>query len=117
MSTIVKTALITTLALAAIAGAAQAAPRAETPPPSLKIAYADLDLRQPRDAAVMLKRIQRAAADLCRQASASNEPETTLRSQACYRETMARAVGGLNAPNVSALFAGPSAEPKLARLP
>jgi UrcA family protein len=102
----VKTALLLALAMASIAGPALAEP--PTAAPSVVVRYADLDLRQAKDAAIMFRRIQRAAADACQQASGyvGNDTETILRVRACYRQSVARAVGDLNASKVSELFGG-----------
>jgi UrcA family protein len=104
----VRTALPFALAVLSVAGPALAEPRAPTAAPSVVVRYADLDLRQAKDAAVMLARIQRAAADACQQASGyvGNDTETILRVQACYRQSVARAVGDLNASKVSELLRG-----------
>jgi UrcA family protein len=114
--TTMKTAILSTLAMLSIADAALAAPGS---PPTVSIAYADLDLNQPKDAATMLKRIQRAAADACRQAPdyVGNDTVTVLRVNACYRQALARAVAGLDAPKVTEAFAGRRNSERLARLP
>jgi UrcA family protein len=103
-----KTALLSTLALLSIAGPSFAAPAASDVTPKVAIAYADLDLNQAQDAAVMLKRIRRAAAEACRQGAGhvGNDTDTILRVDACYRQSVARAVTGLAAPKVTQAYAG-----------
>jgi len=111
-----KTALLSALALLSIAGAVQA----QTPAaPSVSVAYADLDLRQPADASVMLKRIRHAAGQACSQSPglAGNDPDTVLRVRDCYHQAMARAVAGLNAPKVTQAFNRRARDAQLARLP
>jgi UrcA family protein len=115
-----KTALLSALAVLSIAGPALAAPRADmAPAPSMSIAYSDLDLGQAKDAATMLKRIRHAAGQVCSQTpgNVGNDPETIARNVACYRRTVARAVAGLNAPKVSALYGLPLAPQHMAELP
>jgi UrcA family protein len=114
-----KTSILATIALLSIAGPTLAAQPAANAPPTVSVAYADLDLNQARDAATMLKRIQRAAADACRQAPGyvGNDTDTILRVDSCYRQALARAVAGLDAPKVTAAFAGRPGADRLARLP
>jgi len=114
-----KTALLATLALVSIAGAAQAQTHTPSAPPSVSVAYADLDLRQAQDAATMLKRIRRAAGEACRQSPGlvGNDADTVLRARDCYRQAVARAVAGLNAPKVTQALGGQAQGPLLAHLP
>lgn len=105
-----KSALILAAALVSSLAAAHAgaAPRESAPLPTVRIDYADLNLSDPRDAQVMLKRIRHAAALACSQSPgmAGNDPETIERSIACYRQSLARAVAGLNAPQVTQAYSG-----------
>ena len=114
-----KTAILSTLALLSIAGPALAAPPAPDAAPIVSVAYADLDLNNAKDAATMLKRIQRAAGEVCRDApgNAGNEADTVMRVNACYRQALARAVAGLDAPKVTQAFAPLPSPKRLARLP
>jgi UrcA family protein len=105
-----KTVLILAAALsAAITSApAFAAPREAPAIPSVRVNYADLNLSDPRDAQVMLKRIRHAASLACSQSSdmVGNDSESIERSIACYRKTLAQAVAGLNAPKVTQAYGG-----------
>jgi UrcA family protein len=110
-----KTAILSTLALLSFAGPAPAAP----PAPTVSVAYADLDLNKAKDAVTMLKRIQRAAGEVCRDAPGyvGNDADTVMRVNACYRQALARAVAGLDAPKVTQAFAPLTSPKRLARLP
>lgn len=71
-----------------------------------------LDLGDPADAAIMAQRIDRAAADVCGASRFSaRQVQVAIRRSDCYRETLAQALGALNAPAVSAaLRTAPSAD-------
>ena len=103
-----KPILIAAFAAVAVAPAALAA--APPPPPGLKVAYADLNLREPGDAPAMLQRIRRAAASIC--APDANGHAEILAADACRRQAVARAVATLDAPAVTAALhdASPSIE-------
>jgi len=105
----------TAAALLVAAGAAQAGPPPS--PPTVSVAYADLDLANRSDAALMLKRIRHAAADVCTRGPAfvGNDADTIRRIDDCFRQSVARAVAGLNAPLVSRAYAAKDADPVLAR--
>jgi UrcA family protein len=111
-----RTTIVSTLALALLAGAAAAQSHADAPP-AVSVSYADLKLGETKDAAIMLKRIERAAADACRQAPGfvGVDTETILRTQACARDAVDRAVAGLNAPKVTAAYDGQVLREQLAR--
>ena len=113
-----KTLILSALAVLSLSGGALAAP-APAAAPTVTVPYADLDLSQAKDAATMLKRIRHAAGEVCRDmpGAAGNDPETIERVTACYRQTLARAVAGLNAPRVSEAYAPGANQKRLARLP
>lgn len=114
-----KTALALAAALTAAAAApALAAPRDPAPMPSVLVTYTDLNLNTAHDAGVMLKRIRHAAAQACSQAPSyvGNDPETIERATACYRQSLARAVAGLNAPKVTEAYTGRPADQQVAGL-
>lgn len=117
--TTMKSSILSTLAMLVIAAPALAAPHSPDSAPTVSVAYADLDLNQAKDAAIMLKRIRRAAGEACRQSPSyvGNDIDTILRVNACYREALARAVAGLDAPKVTEAFAGRTNHERLARLP
>jgi UrcA family protein len=114
-----KTAILSTLAVLAIAGPALAAPPAPDPAPRVSVAYGDLDLNTAKDAAIMLKRIQRAAGEACRESPgySGNDAVAVMRMNECYRHSLARAVAGLDAPKVTQAFAPRASHEQLARLP
>ena len=114
-----KIALLTTFALMAVGGPALAAPPAPGAAPTVSVTYNDLDLSQAKDAAIMLKRIRRAAGEACRESPGTigTDIDAVTRMDACYRRALARAVAGLNAPRVTEAFAPAADHKRLARLP
>ena len=87
----------------------QAAP-ADSVPTSERVSYRDLDLNNPRDAAVMLERLRQAALQACG-ASPFSIPEyrRSVEASACYRQSLERAVGELGSPSVGQLYQNASA--------
>jgi UrcA family protein len=63
----------------------------------------------------MLKRIRRAAANVCSPSEAGADEIT--RYAACYRAAVAQAVAGLNAPRVTEAYNARISRRVLARLP
>ncbi|MBU1375970.1 MAG: UrcA family protein [Alphaproteobacteria bacterium] len=91
--------------------AAMAAPSAFAAPvtvPQTSIRYVDLDLAKPADAQIMLKRIRHAAVAVCRasQPDMSTDINSIERFDTCYRQSVVRAAGALNAPLVTAAASG-----------
>jgi UrcA family protein len=75
------------------------------PPPSERVAYGDLDLGADAGAVAMLKRINRAATEVCsRQAEAGSTADVMARFEACHREAVERAIAQLGAPSVLAAY-------------
>lgn len=97
---ILLTALAGLVALAAPAAAQAAAP----PIPTVSISYADLRLSTPADAGTMLRRIRRAAVDVCRRdpLMVGSDIATIERFEICRRQVISQAVTRLNAPLVTA---------------
>src|SRR5262249_14623984 len=92
--------------VAAAVMAVAAAPAAADPaPPSVTVQKADLDLSQPRDAHIMLRRIEAAADNVCGADVAHAYPHTRATYESCRGRTITRALGGLRAPLVNALYA------------
>jgi UrcA family protein len=114
-----KTAILSALALLAFASPALAAPRSPAPAPRLSVPYSDLDLNNAKDAKTMVKRIQRAADAVCREALgyAEYDIDSSVWVHACSRQATARAVSGLDAPKVTQAFAPVVGNRQLARLP
>jgi UrcA family protein len=112
------TLVLSSLAFLATTNAALAASPPSTPP-GLSVHYADLDLKDPADAATMLKRIRKAAATVCTTGPLldGNDGDTIRRVDDCVRQAVARAVDGLNAPLVTRVYAGKRSDPVIARLP
>lgn len=92
-------------ALAAVLLAPQAAFARPAQPPSERVAYGDLDLGAEPGAVAMMRRINRAATEVCsRQAQAGSTADVMARFEACHRETVGRAVTQLGAPSVWAAY-------------
>lgn len=105
--------------LVAAGSAAQAGPVAEPGAPTTTFRYDDLDLADPAGATAMLARIRHAAARVCRASpfTGGTDINSIERFDACYRQSVDRAVAQLDAPRVTAAFEARSAGRKLARLP
>jgi UrcA family protein len=115
---LMKTFAFAVAALIACPGLATAQPAFEKAVPTATIGYADLNLADPGDARAMLARIRKASADTCRASPGmvGNDTDTLMRLDDCYRRSVRRAVGDLNAPLVTAALQ-PGAARVLARLP
>ena len=77
---------------------------------STRVNYADLDVSSPAGAQAMLARIETAARQLC--ADHSDSPLAVYNTRgraACQARTVARAVGRLDQPLVSRLYAAKTA--------
>lgn len=92
LALLLTAAAVTTAAQPATAHPAAAAPQ-------VVIAHADLDLTRASDAQTMLRRIRKAAVSVCQN---GNDIATIERFEACYRQSIGRAVGTLNANLVTA---------------
>ncbi|HEY0435757.1 MAG TPA: UrcA family protein [Phenylobacterium sp.] len=94
-------ACIALIACPALAAAQPPQPRTE---PTTAIRYADLNLATPTDAAKMLKRIRRAAAEVCAASPGQdgNDIYAIEGFESCYAQSVQRAVAKLNAPLVTA---------------
>ena len=92
------------LALAAtIPAIGHAAPSDDTT--SIRVSYSDLDLNRPKDAAVLLGRIQDAALESCGASAFSfRDYREAVRRSACYQSSTARAVAALDTPMVTSLY-------------
>ena len=65
----------------------------------------DLDLNQAPHAAILVARLDRAAAQTCGASTFSvREYQAAVRRTGCYRDAMGQAVASLNAPAVSAVY-------------
>jgi UrcA family protein len=111
-----KTATFFAAAMIVCPGLAAAAP---APAPAVVVHYADLDLARPAGARTMLIRIRKAAADACRDSPgmAGHDSHTLQRLDDCYRQSVRRAVEGLNAPLVTAAYQPAAGARQVARLP
>jgi UrcA family protein len=99
-----------TLALAG-PGAGLAAPVAtfDAGHATLTVRHGDLDLATRRGARLMILRLDEAAKEVCGSSSfVSLAYKEAVRSTKCYRESMNRALAGLDSPNVSALYRAPA---------
>ena len=99
-----KHLLITAAALAALA--APAASFAGTSAPTeVRVGYGDLNLDAPRDASIMLQRLDDAALQACGVFGGSlREYRQAVEGSACYRQGLAQAVRALDAPAVTSLY-------------
>lgn len=96
------TALVAAIAFAAFASPAAAA---EYAPQSAVISYADLDLATERGANSMLRRINRAARDVCgMDTGATLSLGERREARACVRETVEQTVASMAQPVVTALY-------------
>lgn len=93
----------TTAAIAALPALAEPASV-----PTVSVAYGDLKLTSPADAAVMLQRIRRAGTAACQKGRfmVGSDIATIERFEACRRAAVSKAVRVLNAPLVTARFNG-----------
>ena len=66
-------------------------------PRSQAVAFSDLDLSQPADAAVLYRRIERAATHVCEPLKA-RDPARATRFRKCVAAAFARAVADVHAP-------------------
>jgi UrcA family protein len=112
-----KTIILGAAALLALSALpADAAPR---PAPETTIRVGDLDLTDGDGAVTMLARIRKASAAVCRASpgASGNEIAAIELYDRCFRESVARAVGQLDAPLVTAAHETRTAPRRLARLP
>jgi UrcA family protein len=96
------------LAVAALGATAAVASPAATAGESYKVqvSYRDLNLNRSADAARLLHRLDRAAAEACGASSFSvREVRDAVRQSSCYRSSMDSAVASLNAPTLNNLYA------------
>jgi len=95
----------------ALAVAAPAAGHAQSAPdPSravVGVSFDGLNPNSPRDAAILLQRIDNAATEACGAPVGSlREYRWAVRQSACHQAAMSRAVSALNAPAVTSLYSG-----------
>jgi UrcA family protein len=72
-------------------------------PPSIKVAYAGLDVSQPMGAQLLYRRLQQAAQDVCGQLDPI-DVSAYVRWQSCYDGALQRAVLQVNAPELLAVY-------------
>lgn len=90
--------------LAAAMACALVAPALAEEARSIRVQRADLNLQSEAGADAMLNRIERAAERACGVTTARVDLATFNNGRACVEETMASAIGALNAPLVTALY-------------
>lgn len=98
-----RSVLIAAVAAAALAGGAQAAETVEVDAGglrSMRVSYAELDLTKPEGARVLLKRLDRAARQVCGEADIRSA--SARQSKMCRDQAVARAVGFVNRPALTA---------------
>lgn len=101
-----KTLFVSALAFLSISSAAYAEPvtLGEGETPHFDVPYGDLNLANPKGAAVMMRRISFAATLACGGAPDIRELRERRMFKTCVRETKEQAVHQLNAPLVTALL-------------
>lgn len=71
----------------------------------VKVSYHDLDLTQPKDAAVMLQRLDRAGLEACGASSFSfRDYREAVRRSDCYKHAVNQAVTDLRSATVSEMY-------------
>jgi len=112
-----KNRIISALVLFALAtpGLAVAEASVAKSAPALTVGYNDLDLQNPQDAKVMLRRIRKVAVDVCHPGETGFE--ATARFETCYQKTVDQTVAKLDAPRVTEALNAVAGARKLARLP
>ena len=97
--------MTTVCALAlALAAPAFAAPAGEAAT-AIKVGYSDLNLGNARDARILLRRLDLAAASACGASPFSvREYQQAVRQSSCYRDGLNRAVAAIDAPAVTSLY-------------
>jgi UrcA family protein len=99
-----KQLVVCALALAVAGPAAAQTASAFEVTTSVAARHGDLDLNRSADAAVMVRRIERAALSACGASDFSlRQYREAVRNSACYRESMDTAVASLNVPTVTAI--------------
>ena len=97
--------LMCALALALAAPAASHATAPADTTSKVDVPYRDIDLSRPRNASIMLWRLDRAAIEACGASDFSwSEYRRVVRNSDCYAASLDRAVAELNAPLVSRLY-------------
>ncbi|CAN7631933.1 UrcA family protein [Phenylobacterium sp. LjRoot225] len=78
---------------------------------TVRVSHADLNLAQPDGAAIMLNRLERASLSACGASTFSfREVQDEVRSSACFRNSLERAVATLASPSVNAIYRAQSQE-------
>jgi UrcA family protein len=93
---------LSALILTASAMAAPAYARPADDPVSITVSYADLDIGHPAGAAILLRRVQAAAAQACGGAPDIRLLAETAAFERCRREAVNRAVAEVNSPLLTA---------------
>jgi UrcA family protein len=86
--------------------------------PTQIVRFADLDVTQPRDAAILYSRIRTAAEQLCSplQGSGMGIATRAAKVDACVRESIAGAVASVGKPALSAVYAARNVAPASTRI-
>ena len=87
----------TALLVCCLAGTAQSTTTAARNAPSEVVSYADLDIANEADAAVLLQRVQAAARRVCMRSGALLALDFHNPLQRCTNDTTARAIADVNA--------------------
>lgn len=81
-----------------------AAPRSVDNVRQTRVSYSDLNLDEPQDALVMLRRIRQAATLVCNGDATANNADAITAYEACFHRSLSRAVIDLGAAQVTVAF-------------
>ncbi|HEY2660488.1 MAG TPA: UrcA family protein [Caulobacteraceae bacterium] len=107
-------------AVLALTGSAAHAAPVDPDAVSVKVSVADLNLATRSGASTMFERLKFASKNICGPAPRTIDIQATTAYRACFDQTLAGAVRGLDAPRVSEVFAEFEGRPNtlaMAKLP
>jgi UrcA family protein len=99
--------VFTTLLIGCLAGTAQATTTAAGNAPQEVVSYADLDIANEADAAILLQRVKAAAHRVCIRSGALLTLDFPDPVQRCVNEATGRAIADVNARSVTVAGVGP----------
>jgi UrcA family protein len=97
-----QTLALTLFGLIAFSGATASA-QSTSDVTAIRVSYEDLDLQNEKGARILLKRIEGAAAGICR-SQVSSRMDNVRWFRPCVREVMTRTVAQVNSPVLQALY-------------
>jgi UrcA family protein len=107
---LIASALLSTVACSFVVTPASAG---TIDPPTQTVKFADLDVAQPRDAAILYSRIRTAAEELCSplQGSGMGLATRAAKVHTCVQHSIAGAVASVGKPALSAVYAARNVAP------